>query len=397
MKQLSNRALQIEESPTVYITSKAIELKASGKRIISLGAGEPDFDTPTAICEAAKKAIDDGKTRYCNVAGILELREAIAKKTTEIDGVKCTYKNVVVSNGGKQAVSNAFSAIINEGDEVIVFSPYWVTYPSLINFYGGVPVVVKTSENDGYKLHLDTLKKAITPKTKMIVLNTPNNPTGSSYTLEELKEIAKIVEEHDLYVLSDEIYEKIIYDGHKFHSIAKISDKLRENTIIVNGFAKSHAMTGWRIGYSVSNEVLAKRILSIQSQQTHHNCSISQYAALEALTNKEVDKDVEKMRKSYEDRRNLICEELSKIEDISFVKPHGAFYMFVNVSKYFNDKFKDSHSITDYILQQENVVTMPGEAFGEPSAIRLSFATSNENIIEACQKIKKALYSIKGR
>ena len=395
MKEFSNRAMQIEESPTVEITSRAIELKESGKDIISLGAGEPDFDTPLPICEAAKDAIDSGKTRYGNVAGILPLREAIAKKTTEEDGVVCGPENVVVSNGGKQAVSNTLSAIVNFHDEVIIFSPYWVSYPSLVSFYGGTPVIVQTHEENGYKIDLEDFKRHITDKTKAVIINSPNNPTGMAYKLEELEAIAKIVEEHDLYVISDEIYEKIMFDDNRFHSIAKISDKMRENTIIINGFSKSYAMTGWRIGYSVSNEKLAKKILSIQSQITHHNNSIAQYAGLEALTNNEVDVEVEKMRVSYEERRDLICGELSKIDDVSFVVPGGAFYIFLNVSKYYNNEIKNSYDMINYILESVNVVTMPGDGFGEPTTIRLSYATSNENIVEAVTRIKKALLALK--
>jgi len=397
VKELSNRALNIEESPTVAITSRAIELKNGGVEIISFGAGEPDFDTPVAICDAAKRAVDSGKTRYENVAGVLELREAIAQKIKKENGVKCSAENIVVSNGGKQAVSNTISAIINKGDEVIIFSPYWVSYPSLVSFYEGVPVIIMTKEQDNYKIDIDTLRNNITEKTKLIMLNSPNNPTGLIYTKDELKEIAKVVEEFDLFVISDEIYEKIIFDNNKFYSIASISPKMAENTIIINGFSKSHAMTGWRIGYSVSNSKLACKIASIQSQVTHHNCSISQYAAIEALTNSDIDIEVDNMRKSYEDRRNLICKKLSDVDDVSFNIPNGAFYIFLNISKYYGDKIKNSYNMIDYILETAGLVTMPGDSFGEPSTIRLSFATTKENIIVGVEKLKQALYHLKSK
>ncbi len=394
MKQLAKRANIIKPSATVALTTRAKLLKKEGKDIIIMAAGEPDFDTPDYIKEYAIDAIQKGFTKYTPAEGTVELRMAIAEKLKRDNNLEYDWKDIVVSNGAKQAIANTLMVIIDEGDEVIIPSPYWVTYTSLVELVGGKPVIVKTKIENEFKLTPEELEKHITPKTKAIILNSPSNPTGSVYTLEELKALGEIIEKHDLFVISDEIYEKIIYDGYKHISIASISDKLKENTIIINGVSKSHAMTGWRVGFSASNSEIAKKIAALQSQLSHHTASISQKAAEIAFLKN--DGSVEKMRKEFEKRRDKIVEMLSNIEGIKFNIPHGAFYVFPDVSYFYRKRYKNwyiknSLDLSEFLLEKVGLAAVSGIAFGEDSCIRFSYATNIDNIIEGINRFKKAL------
>ena len=365
--ELSRKAQRIEASVTLAITAKAKEMKESGIDVISFGAGEPDFNTPQNIINAAIKAMEDGNTKYTNVNGILPLREAICEKFEKDNGLIYNPSQIVVSTGAKQSLANAFLAILNPGDEVIVPSPYWVSYPELIGLADGKAVFVESDEKSAYKFTSENLEKAVTTKTKAIILNTPNNPTGTIYNRDELIEIAEFAKKYDLIIVSDEMYEKLIYDGEKHVSIASVSQDAYERTIVINGLSKSYAMTGWRLGYCGASEKIAKLMTNIQSHMTSNVCSITQYAAIEALNGPQ-DK-VREMIVEFEKRRNYMVKTLEEMNNLSIIKPEGAFYIMINIDKCLGkeingQKINDSMEFSAKLLEHEKVAVIPGKAFG---------------------------------
>lgn len=395
--EYSRKAQSINPSVTLAITAKAKELKSKGVDVITFGVGEPDFNTPENIIEAANKAMKDGKTKYTPVPGIPELRKAIVNKFKQDNGLDYEEAQIIVSTGAKQSLNNAFMAILNPGDEVIVPTPYWVSYPELIRLAEGVPVFVENKKEDDYKYTLETLEKAVTSKTKAIILNDPNNPTGSIYSKEELEMIAEFAKKHDLVIISDEIYEKLIYDGNKHVSIASLSEDAKNRTIVINGFSKSFAMTGWRVGYSASNKEIAKLMSSLQSHMTSNVNSIAQYASVEALEGSK--DDLNHMISVFEQRRNLMVKMISEMKDVSIIKPSGAFYVMMNIENYFNkeingNEIKNSLDFSNYLLDEAKVAVVPGIAFGLDSYVRLSYATSEENIKEGLGRINEFLKKI---
>lgn len=391
---LSNKAMKINPSITLEITAKAKELKELGVDVVSFGAGEPDFNTPENIIEAAIKAMKDGKTKYTPTSGILELRKAICNKLKKDNKLNYDIDQIVVSTGAKQSLANTFLAILNEGDEVIIPTPYWVSYPELVKLSGGIPVFISNKKENDYKYSLKELREAITGKTKAILVNSPNNPTGSIYTKEELTQIAELAKEYNLIIISDEIYEKLIYDNEKHISIASISEDAYKRTIVINGLSKAYAMTGWRIGYSASSKEIAKLINSIQSHVTSNINSISQYAAIEALSGPQ--DSIKVMIKEFEKRRNYMIDRIGKIDGLSIIRPKGAFYIMVCIENYYGKEIngKVINSSLDFsksLLDEEKVAVIPGIAFGLDNYIRLSYATSMEIIEEGLNRLEKYL------
>ncbi len=389
--ELSRKAQAIEPSLTLAITAKAKEMKEKGIDVISFSAGEPDFNTPKNIINAAIKAMEDGNTKYTSVNGILQLREAICKKFKGDNGLEYNPSQIVVSTGAKQSLANTFLAILNPGDEVIVSTPYWVSYPELIKLADGKPVFVEGDEKSNYKFTKENLEKAVTAKTKAIVLNTPNNPTGTIYNKEELEVIADFAKKYNIIIISDEMYEKLIYDNENHISIASLSKDAYERTIVINGLSKSYAMTGWRIGYCATSEKIAKLMISIQSHVTSNVCSITQYAALEALNGPQ--DEITKMINEFEKRRNYMINRIESIDNLSIVKPKGAFYIMINIEnclgKEINGKIlNDSMEFCASLLENEKLAVIPGKAFGLNNYIRVSYATSMEAIKEGLNRIE---------
>ncbi|NLZ48221.1 MAG: pyridoxal phosphate-dependent aminotransferase [Clostridiales bacterium] len=395
--KFSNLSLQLEPSITLEITAKAKAAKEMGKDVISFGAGEPDFNTPDNIIDAAIEAMKKGLTKYTPASGILQLKEAICKKLSKDNNLTYSTSQIIVSTGAKQCLSNVFQAIINPGDEVIVPVPYWISYPELIKLYGGVPVYVNTSADNNFKYEISDLEKVITDNTKAILINSPNNPTGTVYDYEDLKAIAEFAKKHDLLIISDEIYEKLIYDDLKHVSIASISEDAYNRTIIINGLSKTYAMTGWRIGYAAGPQGLIKIMSSIQSHTTSNPTSVCQYAAIEALTGPQ-DK-VEFMIEQFKLRRDYMVEKINSIKGISCVKPKGAFYVMVNVKDILNKKIDgepiaNSLNLANLLLEKYLVAVVPGAAFGDDNYIRLSYATSMENIKKGLDRLEKFVSSL---
>ena len=389
--ELSRKAQAIEPSLTLAITAKAKEMKEKGIDVISFSAGEPNFNTPKNIIIAAIKAMEDGNTKYTSVNGILQLREAICKKFKDDNGLEYNPSQIVVSTGAKQSLANTFLAILNPGDEVIVSTPYWVSYPELIKLADGKPVFVEGDEKSNYKFTKENLEKAVTAKTKAIVLNTPNNPTGTIYNKEELEVIADFAKKYNIIIISDEMYEKLIYDNENHISIASLSKDAYERTIVINGLSKSYAMTGWRIGYCAASEKIAKLMISIQSHVTSNVCSITQYAALEALSGPQ--DEITKMINEFEKRRNYMINRIESIDNLSIVKPKGAFYIMINIEnclgKEINGKIlNDSMEFCASLLENEKLAVIPGKAFGLNNYIRVSYATSMEAIKEGLNRIE---------
>ena len=395
---LSKKANSISPSITLEITGKANELKAQGVNVMSFAAGEPDFNTPKNIIEAAIKAMDDGYTKYTKTSGIVELRKDICKKLHHENNLNYSDEQIVVSTGAKKCLDNTFLAILNKGDEVILQNPCWVSYTELIKLADGVPVIVNCDENDGYKLSAKNIEKAVTSKTKAILLNSPHNPTGIVYNKNELEEIAQIAKKYNLIIISDEIYEKLIYDGEEHVSIASLSEDAYERTIVINGLSKTYAMTGWRVGYTASSAKLAKIMSSVQSHMTSNVCSISQYAALEALTGPQ--DSINMMKNAFEERRNFMMKKLEEIDEVSFIKPQGAFYIMVNITYFIGKsingvKINNSIEFAKMLLEEEKVAVIPGAAVGLENFIRLSYATSMEVIEEGLDRIKSFLGKLK--
>ena len=385
---LSERINKLSPSLTIAISQKARELQAQGKDVLAFSAGEPDFDTPNKIKEAAIKAINEGFTKYTAVQGIPEVLEAIQTKLKKENNLDYNTDEIVVSNGAKQSLFNIFASILDEGDEVIIPAPYWVTYPELVKYHDGVPVSIETFEDTGFKITPEMLKKAITPKTKALILTTPSNPTGAVYSKTELEALAEVLKGTDILVISDEMYEKLVY-GETFYATASISEDMLKRTIAVNGLSKSVAMTGWRFGYCASKiEELNKAMVKLQSQATSNINSITQKAAIPALLG-EVDADVEMMRKEFQKRRDFVYEEFNKIKGLSAAKPTGAFYIFVN-HKEISEKSMD---FALELLDKEGVAVVPGIGFGSEGYFRFSFATSMENLEDGIKRIKRFVES----
>ncbi|MFO7444934.1 MAG: pyridoxal phosphate-dependent aminotransferase [Ignavibacteriaceae bacterium] len=391
---VSERVNRIEVSPTMKVAAEAKKMKAEGINVIDLSVGEPDFPTPDNIKNAAIQAIHDNQTRYTVNAGTVELRKAIARKLKEDNGLDYSLNEIIVSNGAKQSIFNAIHTLVYNEDEVIIPAPYWVSYPEMVKLAHGTSVVIQTDEKNGFKLTPKQFEDAITPKTKALILCNPSNPTGSAYTEKELRAVAEVIENKDIWVVADEIYEKLVYEDYKFVSFASLSDKIKHKTVLVNGVSKSYAMTGWRIGYTAALEPVIKGIDKIQSHSTSNASSISQYATLEALNGPQ--DAVEMMRKEFEKRRNYFYKELTSIEGISCYKPEGAFYLFPNVSHYFGKKtetmrVENSFDFAMYLLYEARIAAVPGSAFGSENFIRFSYATSMENLEDAVGRLKEAL------
>ena len=384
--KLSDRIKLVKPSVTLAVTAKAKALKAKGVNVISFAAGEPDFDTPTFVKTAAKAAIDSGKTKYTPSIGTLALREAVCKELSSIQGLKYKPEQIIVSSGAKHSLYNIFQAICGKDDEVIIPSPYWVSYPEMVRLASGKPVFVDTKASDGFKLNIETLESKINKNTKAIILNSPSNPTGAVYDEETLRQIAELALKNQIIVISDEIYKTLLYNGKKHVSIASLGDDIKKLTIVVDGVSKAYSMTGWRIGYLASDmQEIVGGIKNIQSHSTSNPSSISQEAAFCALTSKESAKAIEDMRSEFESRRDYMVENLNKIPGLTCIKPEGAFYCFCDISK----TKMDSLTFANQILDKESVAVIPGVAFGWPTHIRLSFATGIDDIEEGIKRIGK--------
>lgn len=391
---LSRKAQAVKPSSTLAITAKAKELKAQGLDVVGFGAGEPDFNTPDNICNAAIKAIKDGFTKYTPASGIVELKQAVCDKFKKFNGLDYKPSQIVISNGGKHSLTNVFEAILNPGDEVIIPAPYWLSYPEIIKLSDGVPVFVRGEKENGYKVTAEQLQAATTEKTKALVLNTPNNPTGMIYSEEELRAIADYAVKNDIYVVSDEMYEYLVYNGNKHISIASFNEEIYKRTITVSGLAKSYAMTGWRIGYTGSSEEIAKLMGSVQSHQTSNPNSIAQKAALEALTGDQ--STVQMMLGEFDKRRKFMYEKMSALPYVSTEEPLGAFYVFADVSEalkkeYKGKKVEAAAEFARILIEDYNVAVVPCADFGFPDHIRLSYAISVEQIDKGLTRIEKFL------
>lgn len=389
--ELSKRVQTIAASPTLAIAAKSKELKDEGYDVIGLGVGEPDFNTPQYIIDAAKQAMDEGLTKYTPSGGIVELKKEIAAKLKDDHDLTYEANQIIVTTGAKYALYALMQSIINEGDEVIIPSPYWVSYPEHVKLAGGVPVYVRGYEENDFKITAQQLEEAVTPKTKAIIMNSPSNPTGMMYTRAELEAIGEVCVKHNLAIVSDEIYERLVYSEDKHISIAEISEALKNQTIIINGVSKSHAMTGWRIGYAAGPEKVIKAMTNHASHATSNPTSIAQYAALAAYENKEENVKVsEEMKKVFSERLDRFYELIIDIPGFSCNKPKGAFYIFPNVTEAVNMcGFADSDEFVEALLEEEKVALVPGSGFGAPENVRLSYATSMELIEEAAKRIKR--------
>lgn len=397
MAQLSDRLQRLAPSATLAMSQKSTEMKAQGIDVINLSVGEPDFNTPDTIKEAAKKAVDDNFSRYSPVPGYMDLREAIVAKLKNENKLNYTTSEILVSNGAKQSVCNTVMALVNPGDEVIIPTPYWVSYPQMVKLAGGTPVFVNATFEQDFKMTPEQLETAITPKTRLIILCSPSNPTGSVYSKEELRSLAEVIKSHeDLFILADEIYEHINYVG-KHESIAQF-DGMKERTIIVNGVSKAYAMTGWRIGYIAAPEWIVKGCNKLQGQYTSGPCSVSQKAAEAAYIGNQ--QCVEEMRKAFERRRDLIVKLAKEIPGLEVNTPQGAFYLFPKCSSFIGKSYngktiENTNDLALFLLEEAHVATVGGDAFGDPDCFRMSYATSDENIREAMSRIKHALSLLK--
>ena len=397
MAELSNRLNRLAPSATLAMSQKSSEMKAQGVDVINLSVGEPDFNTPDHIKEAAKKAIEDNFSRYSPVPGYPELRKAIVAKLKNENGLDYSMSEILVSNGAKQRVCNTVMALVNDGEEVIIPAPYWVSYPQMVKLAGGTPVIVNAGFDQDFKMTPEQLEAAITPKTRMLILCSPSNPTGSVYSKEELEALAEVIKRHEgLYVLADEIYEHINYVGHH-ESIAQFPG-MKERSIIVNGVSKAYAMTGWRIGFIAAPEWIVKGCNKLQGQYTSGPCSVSQKAAEAAYTTSQ--ECVETMRKAFERRRDLIVSLAKEIPGLEVNCPQGAFYLFPKCSSFYGKsyegrKIETSTDLAMFLLEEGHVATVGGDAFGDPECFRMSYATSDDNIREAMRRIKETLAKLK--
>ncbi len=390
--ELSKKALEIKSSLTLEIDAKAKKMKADGCDVVGFGAGEPDFNTPDVIVDAAKEALDKHYTRYTPVVGILELRQSICDKLKKDNGLEYSPNQILVSNGAKHSIYNALQAILNPGDEVIIPSPYWLSYPEMVKLGGGEPVFLETKEENNFAIEIDKLTELINDNTKAIILNSPCNPTGCIYNRELLEQIAELAVKNNIFIISDEIYEKLIYDGEKHVSIASLGKDIKDLTIVINGMSKAYAMTGWRIGYAAASEEIIKVMKNIQSHSTSNPNSIAQYASIAAL--EKTEKAVSESVLEFNRRRDILVNEINDIPGLSCKTPKGAFYVMVNIKdilgkKYDNKPIEDSLSFCNALLDDQMVAAVPGAAFGIEGYIRLSYATSVENIKKGTERIGK--------
>ncbi|RCK72400.1 MAG: Aspartate aminotransferase [Ignavibacteriae bacterium] len=395
---ISERANQIGISATLRINTKARAMKAEGIDVIDLSVGEPDFPTPENVKEAAKKAIDSNQTKYTANEGILELRKVIAQRLKEDHNLDYKPSQIIISNGAKHSLYNLMMAIINDGEEVIIPAPYWVSYPEMVFLARGKPVIVHTKEENGFKLTAKQLKESISASTKAIILNNPSNPTGAVYSKSELEELAHIIIDENIIVIADEIYEKLVYDNFKFVSFASLGDEIKKRTVIINGVSKSYSMTGWRIGYAAGPAEIIDAMSRIQSHSTSNASSVSQYASLEAFAGPQ--HEVSRMLAEFQKRRNYVLNKLQTIPNLSCAKPDGAFYVFPNVSSYYNKEYegtviRNSYGMAYYLLKYANVAVVPGDAFGSDQFIRISYATSMENLEKGMNRIVEAFSKLK--
>ena len=387
--KIANRMENLSPSVTMAITALARELKAQGKDILSFSAGEPDFDTPEIIKQAAIKAINDGHTKYTAVEGIIATKQAIINKLKKDHGLEYKLDGIVISNGAKHSLFNLFQVLIEEGDEVIIPAPYWVTYPEQVKFSDGVPVFIETDDTTEFKITPEQLKTAITPKTKVLLLNTPSNPTGSVYSKEELLALGEVLKGTDIIVFSDEMYEKIMYNGKKFTAAAEVSEDMYKRTVTINGLSKAVAMTGWRFGYIATPDAsLAKALTKLQGQVTSNINTMTQYAAIPALEG-DADETIEMMRVEFEKRKNYAVQAFNDIKGLSCVEPDGAFYLFVNIKNVTPDSMKFCADL----LEEKGVALVPGLAFGTEGYVRFSFATDLETIKEGIKRVKEFVES----
>lgn len=394
---LSKKAMAVKPSSTLAITAKAKEMKANGVDVVGFGAGEPDFNTPDNINQAAIRAINEGFTKYTPASGIMELKKAICDKFKTFNHISYQPEQIVISNGGKHCLTNIFEAILNPGDEVIIPAPYWLSYPEIVKLSDGVPVFIRGEKKDGYKVSAEQIRAAITPNTKALILNTPSNPTGMIYTREELEAIAKVVVEADIYVVADEMYENLLYNGAEHVSIASLGDEIYKRTITCSGVAKGYAMTGWRIGYIGASAEIAKVMGSLQSHQTSNPNSIAQKAALEAISGPQ--DTVETMRLEFDKRRKYMYERFCNMPYVSTLEPQGAFYVFVDVSEvcqkeYKGEKIETAAKFADILINDYSVAVIPCADFGFADHIRLSYATSIELIEKGLDRMEELLKSL---
>ena len=395
MAFIAERLSAIKPSPTISVSQKARELKIAGQDVISLGAGEPDFDTPQHIIEAAKKALDDGYTRYTSVNGIPELQEAIVAKFKRENDLDYSADQVHVSCGGKSVIFNAMMASVNPGDEIIIPAPYWVSYPAIPLFFGGKPVIVDCPAENGFKMTGEQLEAAITPKTKWLIMNSPSNPSGAGYTHDDLKELSDVLVRHDhVWVFTDDIYERLIYDNFKFTAMARVEPGLKDRILTMNGMSKAYCMTGWRVGYAAGPVELIKAMTKIQSQSISHTAAISQVASVAALNGPQ--DFIAENNKVFKDRRNLVVSMLNQASGLSCPTPEGAFYVYPSCAGTIGKKTPNGNTISNdedfvtYILESEGVAAVHGEAFGLSPYFRISYATATELLEEACQRIQRA-------
>ena len=397
-ERLAKRIQTISPSQTLAISAKAKAMKAAGESVINFGVGEPDFPTPAHIVEAGIAALKAGKTKYTPSSGLPELRRAICEKFARDNGLSYEPAQIIVSNGAKHSIFNACYALIEEGDEVIIPAPYWLTYPEVVKTLGGVPVYIEASKENGYKITPAQLEAAITPKTKLMIFNSPCNPTGTVYSEAEVRALAAVCEKHEIFVISDEIYEKLVYGGAKPFSFAKVSEKMKDLTVTVNGVSKTYAMTGWRIGYLAAPKDVAKAIDSFQSHATSNACSVAQYATLEALGSSEA--EVGEMVSRFADRREAMLARIQKMQGVYCVVPHGAFYVMLVVDGAFGKKagsrtIADCVGFAEALLEEAKVAVVPGTPFGAPDCVRLSYSLAMEDMLEGLDRIDAFVRGLK--
>ena len=391
---LSARALAIAPSATLEITNKVLRLRRSGVDIISMNAGEPDFGTPENICRAAVEAISLQRTKYTSVSGIPELRDAICEKLEQDDHVSYTPEEISVGTGAKQPLCNAVLALCGEGDEVLLPTPCWVSYVEMVKLAGATPVRVPNREEDGFALNVDAIAAAITPRTKAILINTPNNPTGAVYTRRALEQLAELACRHDFSIISDEIYEKLVYDSAEHICPASLSEDARRRTVVINGFSKAYAMTGWRVGYAAGDREVIRAINAIQGHATSNTCSVAQYAALEALRGPQ--DSVEAMRREFDRRRLYLLERLGRMPGVSCAGVRGAFYLLPNIASFYGRQWqgktlKDSFDVADFLLDEAHIAVVPGGAFEAPNHLRIAYSNSMEQLQEGMDRMEAAL------
>ncbi|HEY7534818.1 MAG TPA: pyridoxal phosphate-dependent aminotransferase [Thermodesulfobacteriota bacterium] len=396
--KLAARAERLKPSATLAITAKAKTLKAEGVDVVGFGAGEPDFDTPINIKEEAIRAIKEGFTKYTAVGGIDELKNAIIHRIKDDHGIQYEKSEIIVSCGAKHTLYNLSQALFENGDEVIIPSPYWVSYPEQVTLAGAKPLFIETREEDGFKINPDELRKLITKKTKALILNYPSNPTGATYNEDDLRDIVDVVTKAGILIISDEIYEKIVYDGITHTPVVTLGDEVKKFTILVNGVSKSYSMTGWRIGYAAGDKRIIEAMSKLQGQSTSNPTSISQKAAIEALNGPQ--EEVKRMAKEFERRKNYVVERLNKIPDFRCFNPQGAFYVFPNISKFFGKRhagkeINNSLDFTNFLLEEAKVAVVPGIEFGADNYVRISYATSMEEIKKGVDRIEKVIEKLK--